>query len=424
MSASPRLNFLEFFAGAGMARAGLGANWRCLLANDNDPRKAASYAANFGNEHLHVCDVANLKPSDLPTVDVAWASPPCQDLSGAGGRAGLGGTRSSAFWPFMRLIEGLRAEQRAPRLIMYENVTGLIDSRGGRDFEAVVGALNNAGYRFGAVMIDASLFTPQSRVRVFIIGVDASIAIPARLTTLKPSLAFCPPPLAILCDPLGDPRWGALRPPLRNPVWWRLPIPPQRNTTFADIIEDPSTGSGQAVRWHTQAETARLMAMMTPGNIEKIEIAKRAGKRMVRGLYRRTRPTKDGAKVSRWEIRFDGVAGCLQVPTGGSSHQTVMIVEGDSVRSRLLSPREAARLMGLSDDYVLPSNVNEALGLMGDGVVVPVVRFLAENIFEPILAANSANREAGEIQAGINPASSPPIDPWGLARRRGQAEAR
>ena len=148
------------------------------------------------------------------------------------------------------------------------------------------------------------------------------------------------------------------------------------------------------MRWHTQSQTARLMAMMIAGHIEKIEAAKRAGKRMVGGLYRRTRPTKDGGKVSRWEIRFDGLAGCLRVPTGGSSRQTVMIVEGDKVRSRLLSPREAARLMGLPDDYVLPANVNEALGLIGDGVVVPVVRFLAENILEPILAANESNPQS------------------------------
>ena len=178
------------------------------------------------------------------------------------------------------------------------------------------------------------------------------------------------------------------------------------------------------MRWHTQNETARLIAMMTPGHIEKIEAAKRAGKRMAGGLYRRTRTTKDGGKVSRWEIRFDGLAGCLRVPTGGSSRQTVLIVEGESVRSRLLSPREAARLMDLPDDYVLPVNLNEALGLMGDGVAVPVVRFLAENILEPILAANSVSLEAAGTRVEINPPSGPPIDLWGLARRRVQAEFR
>jgi DNA (cytosine-5)-methyltransferase 1 len=86
----------------------------------------------------------------------------------------------------------------------------------------------------------------------------------------------------------------------------------------------------------------------------------------------------------------------LRVPTGGSSRQTIVIVEGALVRSRLLSPREAARLMGLSDDYLLPSNYNDAYGLMGDGVVVPVVRFLAAHILEPLLQAVGPARRAIE----------------------------
>jgi len=78
-------SFYEFFAGGGMARAGLGGNWQCLFANDFDPKKAASYAANWGADHLHVGDVAALTTDDLPgEADLAWASFPCQDLSLAG----------------------------------------------------------------------------------------------------------------------------------------------------------------------------------------------------------------------------------------------------------------------------------------------------------------------------------------------------
>ncbi len=106
--------------------------------------------------------------------------------------------------------------------------------------------------------------------------------------------------------------------------------------------------------WHTQAETERLLGMMAPLHLAKIEAAKRASRRMVGGLYKRIR-VEAGDKVQRAEIRFDEVAGCLRVPTGGSTRQTIVIV-GDLVRSRLLSPREAARLMGLSDDFVLPAN--------------------------------------------------------------------
>jgi DNA (cytosine-5)-methyltransferase 1 len=127
--------------------------------------------------------------------------------------------------------------------------------------------------------------------------------------------------------------------------------------------------------------------MMAPVHLDKLAAAKRAGKRMVGGLYKRRRDEADGVRRQRAEVRFDDVAGCLRVPSGGSSRQTVVIVEGDLVRSRLLSPREAARLMGLSDDYQLPSNYNDAYELMGDGVVAPVVRYLAQHILEPMLRA-------------------------------------
>ena len=75
---------------------------------------------------------------------------------------------------------------------------------------------------------------------------------------------------------------------------------------------------------------------------------------MVGAVYRRTRPDEFGIRRQRAEVRFDDVAGCLRTPSGGSSRQTILVVEGRTVRSRLLSPREAARLMGLDDSYELP----------------------------------------------------------------------
>jgi DNA (cytosine-5)-methyltransferase 1 len=72
---------------------------------------------------------------------------------------------------------------------------------------------------------------------------------------------------------------------------------------------------------------------------------------------------------------------------GGSSVQRVMIVNGDDVRSRRLSAREAARLMGVPDDYRLPGNYSEAYDLMADGLAVQAVRHLAEHILEPLLEA-------------------------------------
>jgi DNA (cytosine-5)-methyltransferase 1 len=71
-----------------------------------------------------------------------------------------------------------------------------------------------------------------------------------------------------------------------------------------------------------------------------------------------------------------------------------MFIQGKKVKARLLSKQEAARLMGLPDSYILPERYNDAYLLAGDGVAVPVVRFLAETIFEPILKLNSARKAA------------------------------
>jgi DNA (cytosine-5)-methyltransferase 1 len=115
---------------------------------------------------------------------------------------------------------------------------------------------------------------------------------------------------------------------------------------------------------------------------------------MVGAIYKRTRLDDRGRKTQRAEIRFDDVSGCLRTPAGGSSRQTVMVVEGKTVRSRLITARETARLMGLPDDYTLPANYNQAYHLTGDGVVVDVVRHLATHIFEPLLGARLQEREA------------------------------
>ena len=128
---------------------------------------------------------------------------------------------------------------------------------------------------------------------------------------------------------------------------------------------------------HAGGDASYLLSLMSDVNRGKVAAAQRSGRRVVGTVYRRTRPDEDGGKRQRAEVRFDDVAGCLRTPAGGSSRQTILVVEGETVRSRLLSPREAARLMGLRDDYRLPERYNDAYHVCGDGVCVPVVRYLA-----------------------------------------------
>ena len=185
-SANVRRSFFEFFAGGGMARAGLGPDWTCLFANDFDYRKGLAYQANWGAPGvLKVGDVRAVKTEELPgTVDLAWASFPCQDLSLAGGGAGLKGERSGTFYPFWEIMARLAGEGRAPRVVALENVTGTLTSHGGADFEAICSTFAQSGYRYGALVLDAALFVPQSRRRLFVVGVRAELDVDGAMLSL------------------------------------------------------------------------------------------------------------------------------------------------------------------------------------------------------------------------------------------------
>ncbi|HEY0437512.1 MAG TPA: DNA cytosine methyltransferase [Phenylobacterium sp.] len=381
----PPFSFYEFFAGGGMARLGLGGAWTCAFANDFDRVKAATYRANFADAeaHLREGDVWRLGAGDLPGhADLAWASSPCQDLSLAGGRAGFAGGRSGAFFGFWRLMEGLAAEDRAPRVIVIENVVGLLTSHGGQDFAAVAQALAALGYSFGALEIDAARFLPQSRPRVFVVATRE--APPPALTGPSPfhtravqaAAAGLPPELAR--------RW----------VWWSLAAPHARNADLATILEPDA-----AVAWHAPERTGRWLELMAPLHRARLAARAERGDRAVGAVFRRMR-LEAGRKVQRAEVRFDGLAGCLRTPRGGSSRQVIAVVEAGQVRTRLLTPREAARLMGLPETYCLPAAATSALQVAGDGVAVPVVRWLAREVLEPLLSGATASAPPSRAAAG------------------------
>ena len=161
----------------------------------------------------------------------------------------------------------------------------------------------------------------------------------------------------------------------RRWIWWNLPEPPPLQSTIADFI-DPDA------KWDGNVE--RLVALMAPAHLAKVRAAQANGP-AIGAVYRRIRTDDQGRKVQRAEVRFDGIGGCLRTPAGGSSRQILLSVNSGRVQTRLLTPREAARLMGVPDSYVLPSNYNEAYHLMGDGVVVPVVSWLERHLLRPMV---------------------------------------
>ena len=367
-----------------MARLGLGKDWECLFANEWSSKKTAAYRAFFGNSiELREDDVRDLTVHDLPGMaDLAWASFPCQDLSLAGSGAGLGGERSGTFRPFWRLICELKKQGRAPKLVVLENVGGAITSHGGRDFETILRELTQANYRVGPLVIDAVRFVPQSRPRLFIVAVRSDIPVPEELTSMWANVTWHSRSLINA--------YGRLSRDIQSHwIWWNIPEPSLQVPKMSELMErNPSS-----VKWHTPGQTRSLLRMMSSVNRRKVREIIASRKLKYGTVYKRTRPTDDGRTAQRAEVRFDEISGCLRTPVGGSSRQTVLVVQGRKIRSRLLSPREAARLMGIPDAYPILPNYNDSYHLFGDGIVVPVVEWLEKHLLRPLLSvANPAAR--------------------------------
>lgn len=380
--------FYEFFAGVGMARMGLGKGWQCLFANDRDDLKFTAYAQNWGSEHFDRRDIALVRATELAGhADLAWASFPCQDLSQAGAKKGIGNadneaaTRSGAVWPFLNIVRSLADEGRHPTLLALENVIGLLSANGGSDFRALCKALSEVGYRYGAIVADASHFVPQSRPRVFVIALRREVPVPGTLSTDMPHAPWHTPPLvrakaALSGNSAAD--W----------IWWAPGSPPQgKQRELIDVID-----LGEDAQWSSDETSARLIGMMSETQLERLEGAKAVGRPLIGSLYLRMRPAGVGAvrNVQRCEISFGDTLGCLRTPKGGASRPRIIVVDGQRVRTRLLSVREAASLMGLDQGFSLPGTYSECFKLIGDGVVPSVVRFLADRILEPLARHGAA----------------------------------
>jgi DNA (cytosine-5)-methyltransferase 1 len=357
----------EFFAGIGLMRMGLEqAGWKVLWANDIDEDKMKMYRGHYADDdaHFHLGDVHAISPGNIPTVALATASFPCNDLSLAGARRGLAGQHSGAFWGFVDIIKGMG--NRRPPLVMLENVAGFLNSHDGSDFRDACLALNDIGYDVDAFMIDAALFVPQSRLRLFLMGKREKRK-PMRMAE-TPSFyeSQCRPrALAdfILCHP--DIRWALQK----------LPPISKQQTGLADILEDLPPRSAY---WWSNDRAKYLFNQMSERHRAVADKMIHGKKTTYGTVFRRVRNGRSMA-----ELRTDAIAGCLRTPRGGSGRQILFAAGKGNYAVRLLTPRECARLMG-ADDFRITVPLNQALFGFGDAVCVPVIRWIAENYLTPV----------------------------------------
>lgn len=369
----PRYTALEFFAGIGMARDGLrAAGVSTIWANDIDETKCSLYRAQWGADDLHCANVFDIDADEVPYADIAWASSPCTDLSLAGKREGLvDGAESSAFFGFVDVLKGMK--DRRPQAVVLENVCGLASSHDGRDFLQVIKEFNELGYSCDAFELNARRWLPQSRPRLFIVGLQHpsgegvldSSARPDRISWIHndPSLKTHVTSLPALPEPLTSGLTALVeRIPDEDERWW--------DTARVDSFVD-SLSAVQRNRLNDLKAMKELRA---------------------RTAYRRTRKKKPV-----WEMRDDDISGCLRTNRGGSSRQAVVFLGNGEIKIRWMTGNEYALLQGAHGFNLEGFRESQIQYAFGDAVASPAVTWLVKTAIIPSLRA--AEFEAGFAHA-------------------------
>ena len=381
------LRTIDLFSGGGSVHLAMeAAGFTTAFANDFCPEKRETFAINFPHVRLDGRSIADVRGHELPPAGTMLGCSPCQDHTKSGRRLGYAGERGILAFEVVRLVRELAVLGRAPGVVVFENVLGLLELDDGKDFATLVEAMMTEGYDVGALVIDARLFVPQSRRRVFIVAVRSGTPLPPGLKAGRLSQRWHPLLLRRAHEALSA---GARR----CWHWWTIPMPSRRTTMLADLLEPVTAVEG----WVPEAKVAGMVALLPATEHAKIERALEKGIRV--GIIKERRKRLGARQVRHSEMFFDGCARCLQKSEGGN-RQRLVLLDGaapSGMRIRDFTPRERARLTGLPEDYVLPGN-RRSRQLAGDAVVVPVYEWLARHLILPLTkAAEACRKKAGVV---------------------------
>lgn len=383
--------FIEFFAGIGLIHQALHpAGWRAVLANDNNPKKQACYAANFPKVPFRSDDVRALELPLLPQVQLVTASFPCIDLSQAGGRVGINGQKSGVVWAFLEQVAELHRRGTPPEFMLIENVPGLLSLHEGRSIDALLRRIAELGYCVDLIQVDARHFVPQSRNRVFVIGV---LGERPRICSAEWS-----------DDHIRRYKAREAYERNRHLPWACFDFPelPTRKLRLSDIVERlPPTDK----RWWDASRMEEFWAKLEHHHRPQLEEIAASGKTVYMTAVRRGRRRRLREQIIN--LRFDGLASCVRTPGGGSSTQLIVEVKGGVVRARRILGVEAARLQGVclpgEPGFVLPDvSETDQLHGFGDAVCVPAVRWVMEHSIERLIAGHQTAARRKAVQMSIN----------------------
>jgi DNA (cytosine-5)-methyltransferase 1 len=170
-SLESEFTFIDLFAGIGGLRLPFDGSWpgslkgKCVFTSEKDKFAAQTYKANFGDEPSG--DITLIDPDKIPDFDLLLAGFPCQPFSHAGKKLGFDDLRGTLFFNVAEIIRVKR-----PKVVMLENVRGLVSHDKGNTFRRIIDVLeNDLGYQVAYKILNSKDFgLPQNRARIFIIA--------------------------------------------------------------------------------------------------------------------------------------------------------------------------------------------------------------------------------------------------------------
>ena len=353
------MKFGSLFSGVGgfdlgLERAGMECVWQCEI----DPKRREILAKHWPEirRYEDVRSVSSGRPQScrdggavshtvsgtaarLHSVDLICGGFPCQDLSVAGQRAGLAGSRSGLWWEFDRIIGEVR-----PAWVLLENVPGLLSSNGGDDFALILDALGKRGYGYAYRILDSRYFgVPQRRRRVFVVG---------------HSSGRCDYPASVLFEPEGG---GGHT--------------PASGTKGEGVAGTLGGGPSGARGYRNDLDNDTYVTAGPPEVSGTVSSKWRKGSGGPAGdeAYNLVPP-----EAVVWHENQGGNLAAGGVATralkAGASHS----YQGVGVRR--LTPVECARLQSFPDDWASEWSDSVQYAAYGDAVTVPVIQWIGERM--------------------------------------------
>jgi len=323
----PSFRFIDLFAGVGGMRQGFeSAGGTCIFSSEFEKNAQATYRQNYGE--FPFGDITNIAPDDIPNHDVLIAGFPCQPFSHAGLKLGIDDARGTLFYNIVRILE-----QKQPKFALLENVRGLISHDKGHTLKIILQMLTSIGYKCS---IDSDIIEN---------GDVRKIQEAAKRMVLK-------------SKDFGVPQ---NRPRIYIVLWhesvsepFSYPEPPMIPVKVGDVLETNPN------------EKYTISDRLWAGHRRRKENNKKNGKGFGYGLV-----TAESEYTNTISARYykDG---------------SEALIKQEGKNPRKLTPREAARLQGFPEEFILnPSDV-QAYKQFGNSVSVPVISAIAGRVVEAL----------------------------------------